>query len=443
MSENKINQASALTEMGGTEAEATQEAMGQTAAAEQSALLAEQAPALPEKTDMTDLAAGEAEADGAAEPAEQAEPQSVKVRPSKLCVAVYLLAGVAGICHLIAVLSQPFADFFNRYISSAFRAVTATVTSVLPWSLAETVVCMAPVVLVIALLRVFLVLSRDDARLHRSLWRMIALAAGLYAMLVFTFVTGYQTTPLDEKLALSRKPVSAVQLRYTAEQLKSEIQQIVAEAEEKGELKYLSGGASVRPYSHKVMVEKLNDAYEALQSEHPTLLPKLRAPVKPIALSEPMTYTHISGVYSYFTGEANVNTNFPDYSLPYTAAHEMGHQRGIAREDEANFVAFLACDASDDLYIRYSGYVNLLEYVMNALYSADAESYFAFLKTLPKQVYGEMVAYNQFFEPYRESTAAEVSSAVNDTYLKVNGQAAGERSYGMVVDLAVCYFAAD
>ena len=49
----------------------------------------------------------------------------------------------------------------------------------------------------------------------------------------------------------------------------------------------------------------------------------------------------------------------------------MAHQRGIAREDEANFIAFLVCMASDDPYIRYSGYLEVYEYVASSLYSDD------------------------------------------------------------------------
>ena len=43
------------------------------------------------------------------------------------------------------------------------------------------------------------------------------------------------------------------------------------------------------------------------------------------------------------------------------------------------------------------------------------------------------------FEPYRYSTASDVAEKVNDTYLKWQGETAGTKSYGLVVDLAVAY----
>jgi hypothetical protein len=156
-----------------------------------------------------------------------------------------------------------------------------------------------------------------------------------------------------------------------------------------------------------------------------------------------MSYTHITGVYTFFTGEANINVNFPDYTIPFTAAHELAHQRGIAREDEANFVAFLVCAASDDPYIRYSGYLNLYEYVASALYSADRRLYTDSYTALPAAVRAERAAYIKFFEKYRENVAANVSESVNNAYLQSQGNTAGTKSYGLVVDLAVAYYRAD
>ena len=155
--------------------------------------------------------------------------------------------------------------------------------------------------------------------------------------------------------------------------------------------------------------------------------------------SDAMSYTHITGVYTFFTGEANLNAIFPDYTLPYTAAHELSHQRGIARENEANFMAFLVCAASEDDYVRYCAYLNLYEYVASALYKADQTLYMKAYSTLPMCVKNEMSAYSRFIQKYADSKVSEVSEAVNNTFLVLHGTE-GTKSYGMVVDLAVTYF---
>jgi hypothetical protein len=127
--------------------------------------------------------------------------------------------------------------------------------------------------------------------------------------------------------------------------------------------------------------------------------------------------------------------------MPFTMAHEMAHQRGIAREDEANFVAYLVCIGSGDDYIRYSAYANMVNYLNSALRRADNDLYKQFvINYLPTEVQKEYVAYSEFFDKYRESTASNVTGAVNNAFLQSQGQQAGTKSYGLVVDLAVAYY---
>ena len=102
-------------------------------------------------------------------------------------------------------------------------------------------------------------------------------------------------------------------------------------------------------------------------------------------------------------------------------------------------VAFLVCMESDDAYVRYCAYMNMYEYVANALYRASPDLYTKARNTLPAEVKGEMSAYSSFFDKYQHSAAGSVSGAVNDTFLKFQGTK-GTASYGMVVDLTVAYY---
>ena len=192
------------------------------------------------------------------------------------------------------------------------------------------------------------------------------------------------------------------------------------------------------PFDFDGMNESLLQAYSRTADKYP-FLQRLTSRVKPVLSSETMAYTHIAGVYTYMTGEANVNLVFPDYSLVFTAAHELAHQRGIARENEANFVAFLVCINADDAYLQYAGYMNMLEYLMNALAAADRDLFNDLLSACDKALLREIVAYNEIFEKYSDSVVGEISGAINDAYLQSQGTP-GARSYGMVVDLAVAYY---
>src|SRR5438105_6884447 len=52
----------------------------------------------------------------------------------------------------------------------------------------------------------------------------------------------------------------------------------------------------------------------------------------------------------------------------------MAHQRGFAREDEANFIAFLVCTKASNAYVRYSGYLGALR-VLGVLFRVAPERY--------------------------------------------------------------------
>jgi hypothetical protein len=252
-------------------------------------------------------------------------------------------------------------------------------------------------------------------------------------LFVWNFAAGYYGTTLDEKLELKREKRSAEELYNTANALSVTLNELTKE------ITFLPDGTSLMPYSYDEMNDKLLDAYDSFCEKH-DFMDTFYSRVKPVMLSEPWSYTHITGVYTFFTGEANINVNFPDYTIPYTAAHELAHQRGISREDEANFVAFLVCMESDDPYIRYSGCLNLYEYVASALSSADRELYTKLYRSLPVEIREEERAYSLFFDKYRENVAADVSQSVNNSYLQSQGNPEGTRSYNMVVDLAVAYY---
>ncbi|MGH9799392.1 MAG: DUF3810 family protein, partial [Blastocatellia bacterium] len=79
---------------------------------------------------------------------------------------------------------------------------------------------------------------------------------------------------------------------------------------------------------------------------------------KPLMFSSVANWLDIRAVYIPYTGEATFNDKLMDCDLPFAIAHAKAHQRGFAREDEANFIAFLVCIKSNESYVRYSGFLH-------------------------------------------------------------------------------------
>ena len=65
--------------------------------------------------------------------------------------------------------------------------------------------------------------------------------------------------------------------------------------------------------------------------------------------------------------EANYNNVMNEIQKPSTMCHELAHLRGYILEDEANFIAYLACVQSEDVFFEYSGYLSVLSYLNSDL----------------------------------------------------------------------------
>ncbi len=359
-------------------------------------------------------------------------PKTPRKRFPLVFLIFYLFFALSAVLFLACLFSPALADGVNRTVSAAIRACLAYLTNWIPFSFAEFLLLLLPALLVVLILygvKKHADSWRDVARYALCLLSVLALVGGIF---LSAFAPGYHGRTLDEKLGLDKQEVSTAELYETAYLLLS------AMDEELDELSFTTDGFSVMPYDLAEMNRLLLDGFDKVSADY-DVVSRLKSRVKPVMISRAMSYTHITGVYTFFTGEANLNVDFPDYTLPYTAAHELAHQRGIAREDEANFVAFLVCAASEDAYIRYCGYRNLFDHVISALYEADPMKYSSLISYAPRPILREMRAYSQFFDQYRDSIAADVSEVVNNTYLTMQGTE-GTRSYGMVVDLAVAYF---
>ncbi len=175
----------------------------------------------------------------------------------------------------------------------------------------------------------------------------------------------------------------------------------------------------------------LGETYPALAGFYP--MPK------EVAVSWILSVQQLTGIYSPFTIEANFNGSIPNYNIPHTICHELSHLKGFMREEEANFIGYLACVNSDQPAFRYSGYLTGWVYAGNALAREDWEAYVKLQEGLCDQARADLVKNNEFWNQY-EGKVAEVANQMNDVYLKINDQKDGVKSYGRMVDLMLGYY---
>lgn len=165
---------------------------------------------------------------------------------------------------------------------------------------------------------------------------------------------------------------------------------------------------------------------------------RTRGPVKRLLISPLMHRAGLSGFYSPYTGEANVNRSVPAVSMAHVIAHEMAHQRAVGPEDEANFLGYLAAANAPSDWANYSAHVFAQRQLLRSLLRTDRERGVELLeRRLPgvQRDVDDLIAYWQL----ASGTAGKITHAVNDTYLKANRVEGGVQSYGGSLELLLRY----
>lgn len=192
----------------------------------------------------------------------------------------------------------------------------------------------------------------------------------------------------------------------------------------------------------ETLASQADDGFQTLTYEQMySIFAGSTLPVKKLGWANMYTSMGITGFTMPLTGESAVNPQIPAISLPFTMCHEMAHRMCIANERDANFAAFLACRFNSSLEFQYSAYFMAYRYCYNALYSSGGSAMAQTVSSgVSTQLQHDLTEYNSFFAANQDQKATKTANQVNDTYLKVSGDAQGIASYGDVCNLLVSWY---
>jgi hypothetical protein len=150
-------------------------------------------------------------------------------------------------------------------------------------------------------------------------------------------------------------------------------------------------------------------------------------------------YLGYSGYYNPFTGEAQVNRTIPGFIQPFTTCHEIGHQLGYAKENEANFAGYLSAKNSDNSFIRYSLYFELYQYGLYELRLRDSTAAKLLKSKITERVQADVKTLRAFNNQYKNGIEPIVKN-IYGQYLMANEQPTGMHSYNEVIAFLVGYY---
>jgi len=341
--------------------------------------------------------------------------------------------------YLLFRLSSLWPDFtenvYSRTIYNLLSQGLSTLTGLLPFSLGE--ILLYGFILFVIVYMILTLIKAVTAK--RSWWFILAnrmliflsVVSCIYALFIGLWGFNYSRNTLGSTLNLDTSPAKLTELYSTCESLIGKANVLRDQVPEDAKGVFSPG------FTRQDMMNSAPSYYDIAADEtENSFLGGSYGSVKPVIYSTGLSYAHISGIFFPFTGEANINIDQPMLFFPSSCLHEAAHQRGFAREDEANFLAFYVSQYSDNPSVEYSGTILALVESMNKLYEQDKDLYFELRKTFSEGIDRDLHANYLYWQNF-ESPIEETSQAVNNTFLQANMQADGVKSYGRMVDLLI------
>ncbi|WIV13812.1 DUF3810 domain-containing protein [Proteiniborus sp. MB09-C3] len=323
------------------------------------------------------------------------------------------------------------------YSSGIYKYIGATIsitTGILPFSLGEVLVIFSLLFIIVSIIWIlYKAVTRRMGYKKVIIYVRNVLVALSIVYFLFNILWGlnYYRLPFSKIANIDARPATIHELVALCDDL------IIKTNELRRKIDLSKDSKSIEN-DYKYILKNAYKGYEVTKAIYPELGGSYGRP-KGVLLSKAMSYMGITGIYFPFTGEANVNIDTPMISLPSTVTHEMAHQRGFAREDEANYIAYITCKLHPDLDFQYSGYILALTHSMNVLYSNDKEQFNELSKKYSNGVKEDLININRHWAQY-EGPIEKASNKMNNAYLKSNNQKDGVKSYGRMVDLLIAEY---
>jgi hypothetical protein len=320
-----------------------------------------------------------------------------------------------------------YTDRFYSFFSKVLRIIFGWI----PFSLGDMVY------LLVGCWLIWKAIANTKMLFKKKVTRKLLLKKILRLLLVFIFI--YIGFNIFWGINYNRKGIvyqlQLTELNYDSADLKM-IQAVLVQKVNDAKLSAMKG-RELYP-GKKELFKKAEVSYNYAEKKYPFLQYK-HLSVKSSLYGWLGNYLGFTGYYNPFTGEAQVNTTVPKFLQPYIATHEIAHQLGYAKENEANFVGYLAAINSPDPVFHYSTYFDLFLYANREVYFFDSVSSKNAREELNPFVKKDIEELIQFNRAHR-SVVEPAITWMYGKFLKLNEQPKGMQSYNAVVGMLIAYY---
>lgn len=344
--------------------------------------------------------------------------------------SIFILVGIAISIRLFsmdafrveAVYSTRFYPMFSLFLRYLFGW--------LPFSVGDILYCAMILWLIVWIFKVVKMVRRPQqfrSSIMPLILRTVIVFLAVYIVFNLWWGINYNRRGISSQLGLAIE-------KYSVAELKNLNEQLLQKANAANLLLLKQGQPEL---SRKQLFTRSQEAYIDLNKQYAFLQ------YQPASLKRSMwgwlgNYVGFMGYYNPFTGEGQVNTSVPKFLQPFICCHEIAHQLGYAKENEANFVGYLAAASSKDVSFRYSVYLELFLYANRNLYQTDSVAARGFTKELQPAIRKDLQEWRKFNNRHKNLVEPLIRWGYGK-YLESNEQPSGLLSYDEVTGFLIAY----
>ncbi|HEX2535741.1 MAG TPA: DUF3810 domain-containing protein [Chitinophagaceae bacterium] len=344
---------------------------------------------------------------------------------------LWTLLGLALIIKLFSLdesrVERYYTDGFYPWMARGLRTLTGWV----PFSLGDLLYAAAFLYLIFLLVRLVRHLrarTRPRVVLFKVFRKLLFIALSVYLIFNIFWGLNYDRLGIAEQFGLKVEPYEVAELQVLTEVLVTRLQAAAPAVTDTARQRLDRNG----PLFDEAVV-----TYSRLSDSLPFLAYRTTS-LKPSMYSHIGHFFGFTGYYNPFSGEAQIKTTVPFFLKPFVICHEIGHQLGYGKENEANFVSYLACRRAPHPEFRYSGYLEMYLYAHHELYRRDSARAIALRDRLPVQAKQDISELQQYLDR-SDNLLVPYFAAFYNQFLKLNNQPKGKESYNQVVAWLIAY----
>lgn len=357
-----------------------------------------------------------------------------------ICIGIIIFISVLN---FMSVYIKGFADIYRKYVFVHISSIFSRITNIFRYSVGEVMITMGVFIVLMGL--IIFIAGFMKYKWLKSLRRIyfkivVYILIFIYATETLNCFVLYHTTTIENTLY---KDIDLSSDISDGERLINVYNTVVDNINKlSSKMKRDSDGDLIKNYSYnecKAALRNISDRFTCLSGYYPS--------PKEIYYSDIMTQQYLAGIYFPFSMEANYNKLMYISNMPSTICHELSHLKGYIRENEANYLSFVACIESDNEFLQYSGYLSVFYYLLDDIETYATEEEKTNMHKIDKRAYDDTIfvkeeVFNEIEEKSFVSTdtLSDATDKFIDSNLKINGVTSGMDNYNEVVRLLIFYY---